>query len=355
MLTQFLTLDPENFDPNLLQPVVQSLREGGVVAFPTETVYGMGVHLKDPQAVRRLLELRKSSADRAITIHIADREDLRHHISGGLPVMAQRLIRQHWPGPLTILVEEGEKTSGFRLPDHPVARALLRAAGIPIGAPSANYKGDPPATDAEGVREKFDGRIDWILDGGPCRYSTASTIVRIRGREMELVREGAIPREEVEHARAKVILFVCTGNTCRSPMAVALFRKLLSDSLGISPSQIKEHGFRILSAGTAAAQGSPASRESEIAAEELGGNLSAHQSSPISISMAEDADHIFTMTARHRDQLLEWMPDLSDRIELLDPSGGDVSDPIGSSLDVYRETAVSILAFLRTRLDGLIR
>jgi protein-tyrosine phosphatase len=138
-------------------------------------------------------------------------------------------------------------------------------------------------------------------------------------------------------------------------MAEALFRKLLSDSLGISPSQIKEHGFRILSAGTAAAQGSPASRESEIAAEELGGNLSAHQSSPISISIAEDADHIFTMTARHRDQLLEWMPDLSDRIELLDPSGGDVSDPIGSSLDVYRETAVSILAFLRTRLDGLIR
>ncbi|MDP6959166.1 MAG: L-threonylcarbamoyladenylate synthase [Planctomycetota bacterium] len=189
MQTQFLTLDSQKFDPQVLLPVVDSLRKGGVVAFPTETVYGMGVHLEDPQAVQRLLELRKSPAERAITIHIADREDLTHYLSEGLPVMAQRLIRKHWPGPLTILVEEGGKTFGFRLPDHPVARALIREARIPIGAPSANYKGEPPATDAARVRDRFDGKIDWILDGGPCRFSTASTIVRVREKQMELVRE----------------------------------------------------------------------------------------------------------------------------------------------------------------------
>lgn len=124
--------------------------------------------------------------------------------------------------------------------------------------------------------------------------------------------------------------------------------------LGLPVDDLPAAGYRILSAGTAAGHGSAAFEEAVVAVRELGGELDGHRSQPVSISMAEDADRIYVMTKSHRQVLEEWMPDLADRIALLDPSGEDVSDPIGSSLETYRATARRIQACLERRLPEVL-
>ena len=353
METRILTLDPDRFDPSVMEAPAEAIRRGGLVAFPTETVYGIGVNLDHPEAIRRLLEIRESPVEKRITIHVSSRDDVPKFVPGRMPAAAHRLMRRFWPGPLTLVVAVDGGTIGVRLPDHPIAQALIRQAGVRLGAPSANLSGRPPAVDADEVRREFDGKIDYIIDGGPCRHRVASTVVQVAEGRIELLREGAIPGPLIEEANAVTILFVCTGNTCRSPMAERLMKHLLAKRLGVAESELPTAGFRILSAGTGAGHGGAAAAEAEIAVRELGGDLGGHRSQPVSISMAEESDRIFVMTEGHRQVLVEWMPDLAERIALLDPSGRDVGDPIGASLEIYREIARRIRQCLERRLEEL--
>lgn len=352
--TRVITVDPETFDPAQLAPAAEALRQGGLVGIPTETVYGIAVNLENPEAVRRLLEVRQSPEDKIITVHIGDRDELRKLVPGPIPAAAQRLIQKFWPGPLTIVFPTPDgKGVGVRFPNHKVCREVLKRAGVRTGAPSANLSGRPPAVTGEEVVREFAGKLDVIVDSGPTRQKGASTVVRVQGTRVELLREGAIPRAMIEEANVVTLLFVCTGNTCRSPMAEAMARAMLAGRLKAREEDLAGRGYRLVSAGTAAGHGGAATEEAEQAVRAYGADLGRHASQPVTVAMVEEADRVYVMTPRHKGVLVEWMPEHEGKIQLLDPKGRAVDDPIGGSAEVYRECARHIHEALQERLKEI--
>jgi tRNA threonylcarbamoyl adenosine modification protein (Sua5/YciO/YrdC/YwlC family) len=349
--TRVITVDPLQFDPAALDPAVEVLRNGGLVGIPTDTVYGVAANLEKPEAVRRLQEFRRGADEALLTVHLGDRDDLRKVVPGPVPAAAQRLIQRFWPGPLTIIFPTPDGAGiAVRYPNHRVARELVKRAGVRVGAPAA---GDPPAVTGEEARRALEGKVDILVDAGPTRQHAPSTVVRIEGGRAQVVRDGAIPRAVIDEVNVTTLLFVCTGNTCRSPMAEAIARKLLADRLQVPQSEIGERGYRVLSAGTAAGHGGAAAEEAEQAVQKFGADLSKHESRPVTVAMIEEADKVWVMTARHRKTLVEWMPDHAAKIELLDPTGREVDDPVGGSAEFYRVVAQQIHESLTKRLKEI--
>jgi L-threonylcarbamoyladenylate synthase len=201
--------------PDQLQPpssaelfarAVALLRAGELVAFPTDTVYGVGAVVWDASAVRKLYEAKLRPVDKAIPVLLADPDDLAM-VARDLPSGALRLAQHFWPGPLTLVVPRGatipdEVTAGgntlaVRIPDHDLARALIRAVGAPLATTSANLSGRSPARTAQEVAAQLVGRIAMILDGGPCPGGVPSTIVDLSSAVPTILRPGPISPEEI--------------------------------------------------------------------------------------------------------------------------------------------------------------
>lgn len=191
-----------------LAQAARIIREGGVVAFPTETVYGLGADATCPEAVARVFEIKNRPRFDPLIVHVADAPAARA-LAAPWPQAAQRLADRFWPGPVTLvlprraevipdIVTAGLPTVAIRVPDHPVAIELIRLAGVPIAAPSANRFGSVSPTTAAHVRESLGKAVDFILDGGPCRAGVESTIISFVGGAPTLLRPGAAPIEEIE-------------------------------------------------------------------------------------------------------------------------------------------------------------
>lgn len=181
------------------------IREGGLVAFPTETVYGLGADAMNEEAVRNIFAAKGRPADNPLIVHVCDR-DMVDRVCF-VSETAQKLMDAFWPGPLTLLLPKkdcvptattaGLPTVGVRMPDHPAALALIRESGVPIAAPSANLSGRPSPTTAKHVYEDMNGRIEMILDGGDCRVGVESTVLDVSGPEPVVFRPGAVTPEMV--------------------------------------------------------------------------------------------------------------------------------------------------------------
>jgi L-threonylcarbamoyladenylate synthase len=180
------------------------LRAGGLVAFPTETVYGLGASALDEAAVQRVFAVKGRPADNPLIVHLASADDLGA-VACSVPESARRLAARFWPGPLTLVLDArpgvplvtrgGRDTVAVRVPGHDLALRLLRAAGVPVAAPSANRSGRPSPTTAQHVRDDLGGDFDAVLDGGPCRVGVESTVVDARGPVPVVLREGGVPAD----------------------------------------------------------------------------------------------------------------------------------------------------------------
>ncbi len=192
--------------PEHLDRAAALLRNGAVVAFPTETVYGLGANAFDPRAVARIFEIKARPSFDPLIVHV-DGDTMLARVAARVPAVARRLIERFWPGPLTLVLEKdsrlpeivtaGLPTVAVRLPAHPVARALIERAGTPLAAPSANPFGYLSPTRAEHVDRALGDRVDLIVDGGPTQHGVESTILMIEPR-LTLLRHGAITVEEIE-------------------------------------------------------------------------------------------------------------------------------------------------------------
>ncbi len=185
------------------------LRSGGIVAFPTDTVYGLGAVYSDEKAVAGIFEAKGRNEGKPLSLLVSEKEQVRL-IAEEIPEKAERLMEKYWPGALTIilkkkdgisdLVTAGKDTVGIRMPDDPAALRLLKEAGSPLAAPSANTSGKRSSVCAEDVIEDLDGRIDLILDGGRCPVGISSTVVDLTGKEPVILREGVITKTMIDEA-----------------------------------------------------------------------------------------------------------------------------------------------------------
>ena len=207
MITTVIPVDRDRPDPQDIARAAECLRGGGLVAFPTETVYGLGVHALDAAAVRRLFEAKGRPADDPLIIHVAQFDQVSALVID-MPATAGALAARFWPGPLTLVlpkaavvppeVTAGLPTVAVRVPAHPVARALLATAAIPVAAPSANRFSRPSPTRASHVLEDLHGRIDMIVDGGHTDVGVESTVLDLTTTPAEVLRPGAVTLESLQ-------------------------------------------------------------------------------------------------------------------------------------------------------------
>lgn len=208
-VTPCLPIDPARPAPDVIARAAAILRAGGLVAFPTETVYGLGANALDEAAVGRIFVAKERATSDPLIVHLADAAELPR-VAREAPPAALALAKVLWPGPLTLVlpraaavpanVSAGLDTVAVRVPSHPVARALIHAAGVPLAAPSANRFTRTSATTAAHVLADLDGRIDLVLDGGPADAGIESTVVAVEGSAVVVLRPGAVTAEALADA-----------------------------------------------------------------------------------------------------------------------------------------------------------
>jgi len=213
--TLVFKVDPENPDIQTIHTAASIIRKGGLVAFPTETVYGLGANALNPEAVKALFKAKKRPLDNPPIVHVGNIQDV-YRLVKEVPEKAEKLMKNFWPGPLTLIFKRSEivpdvtvaglDTIAIRMPRHNVALALIRESGCPIAAPSANLAGKPSPTTAQHVLEDLYGRIDAILDAGPTKIGVESTVLDLTVDPPQILRPGGTPYEVLKAALGRIEL-----------------------------------------------------------------------------------------------------------------------------------------------------
>ncbi len=339
-------------EPGVVEAARHALREGKLLVLPTETVYGLVARADDPAVVERVRRTKERPPTKPFARLVASTAAVEAE-TGPLPRTARALAERFWPGPLTLVLEPkgGGDPIGFRVPGLQFAREVVDC-GFPVLATSANRSGgEEPVTAADALAALGD-RVDVAYDAGPALLARPSTVVSVgRSGSYEILREGWLSKDKIARALARTVLFVCTGNTCRSPMAEAIMKARLADRLKVKRDELERSGFTVRSAGTSAMPGGPAADQAVQVMAERGIELSAHRSRALTPALVDEAEVIYVMSSSHAHTIEEWFPEAASKVKLLDPQG--VPDPVGQSVERYRETADLLDQRIEEALDEL--
>jgi tRNA threonylcarbamoyl adenosine modification protein (Sua5/YciO/YrdC/YwlC family) len=341
MLTKVIKINKDIPEVEKVKQAVDVLSKGGLVAFPTETVYGLGASTKDKKAMQRLFEVKKRPKDKSFSLLVPNVYAIDNFAIDVLP-FAYRLADKFWPGPLTLVLKSKDSsTVGLRMPKTPVVLEIIHSFDFPIACPSANLSGKRSPLNAQDVLEDLKGKIELVLDGGKVELGAPSTVVDATDLPVKILRKGFIDDKSIQDVAArKRIIFVCTGNSCRSVMAKGLFEK-----------KLKEKGrsdIEVSSAGIAAPMGLKASPETQQLLMEEGIDVSNHHAQRATGDMLKRCDLIFVMQRFQEETMLKNYSFLKGRVYLLkefskfDHNELDIEDPMGKGMEVYKKSFYAI-------------
>jgi protein-tyrosine phosphatase len=354
---------------------VQFLSHGRVIGLPSEMGYVWACLAHSEAGIRRLVEMDSECRLQLVARSFDDAIDFLPQLDSigwkflrrcdaGRIVLDVPLEFSH-SGLFASLAVEIQQSIGFsnrdsECSDSSQVRLRVQVSGQEIVNQLARYLPAPlimavPPTYVSTTLDLIQNSVndDLVFDKGPVT-SIGPTVIQLDGKngwQVEL--EGVVTEENLERLANEVIVFVCTGNTCRSPMAEALFRDMLVKKLGCEANELSDRGFFVTSAGLAAAFGAPASLESVDLMDHQGIDLTSHESQPLTERLLEHADFVYTMTRGHRDAILSSRPDLADRVQVLARDSSDVPDPIGGGIEEYVRCQEAIESHLQDILSKM--
>ena len=359
-------------DPrDVVHRAVQALVEGKLVAFPTETVYVVAASAFDEDAVDRLVHLCRKPGSGPVTLAVKSTDEALDYVPM-IPRLGLRLARRCWPGPVTLQLDDAQSESlihrlpasvkeavapdgviRLRVPAHDLIGSALRLLAGPLVVAGAHCPGEPDSVTAQEVLSRIGNKVDVVLDGGRCKLAQPSTIAYVGEGGIVIPRTGAVSETNLKRLASWMAVVVCTGNTCRSPMAEALLRKRIAEKLGCTVEELEDRGVMVMSAGIAAAPGVRPSPEAVVAMKQRGLDLSMHESQPLTDRLVRFADIILTMTRNHRDAIVSNFPEAASRTHMISRNRGDVSDPIGGPAELYHRCAEQIDSYLEAWMTEL--
>lgn len=331
-----------------IKNAVQSLERGGIIAFPTDTVYGIGCGAYEIEAINRIYGMKRRARNKPLILFVKGKKDVKKYCFGS--ASGTRLINKFWPGALTLVFKAKADTSinvkaadgslGVRMPNNDIILEILSQYRKPLATTSANYEGAPVFSSAQKIEDAFGKEIELVVDGGVYRENIPSTILDVSSHPAKLLRKGKVGIIEIENEIGSTVkladginfsvLFVCTANVGRSPMAAGILRNEFSGKR-----------VRVTSCGINASYGSKPEVNAAKVMNEIDIDISKHRARILSLRAVRKADLILVMEHKHRERILEVDPSAESKVWLLSSlvskKQSEIEDPIGRGEEAYKK------------------
>ena len=374
-MVQSISLTNSGDSRDVIHQIVERLAQGGLVALPSETGYvvaGVSSNSKSLAGLKRWADQSKSKYHAPLFCLIfGHKHEAEDYLFDEDP-LSYKLAFRCWPGPMEIIVQphlinsrtslmsvlprelqdffEGNSYFTLACSQHKTLQLVRQMLNAPLVGfrPLIN---DPssvtgltckPLYDSATISKFVGEEPILVVEDAPSRFLQSPTLISTKHNKIEIVVNGAISETSINRIAGEYFLFVCTGNTCRSPMAEGYFRHYLAEKLSCKPDELLDKGFIVSSAGLSTMNGYPASQEAIDYLAELSIDISMHSSKMMTHEMLDQADRIYTMTKGHLSSILSQRPDLTSKVSLISPQGTDIADPIGGSAEEYEECAKQI-------------